>query len=54
MPARSTAWRLSQEDLEFKTSLGYIVGSCSKEEGEDREKEEEEEEADGEEGVEED
>ena len=44
------------EELEFKTSLGYIVISCPEEEGEEEgeEEEEEEKEEEGEEGEEED
>lgn len=49
MPVISTFWRLRQEELEFKTSLGYIVISCPEEEEGD-EKEGEEEEEEGEEG----
>lgn len=50
----STFWRLRQEELEFKTSLGYIVISCPEEEEGDEEEEEEEKEEEGEEGEEED
>lgn len=53
----STFWRLRQEKLELKTSLGYMMISCPEEEKEEegeQEEGEEEKEEEGEEGEEED